>query len=1209
MRDRTPLVCVLILTASAAFAANPDQARLRLEQTYPTVQTLAQDGRLATVYGTTLSTGASPSDAAQYFVDVFSDAFGANPDELVPGNTFNGQLTQPVMYDAESDSYKFTLVYYHQVRDGIPVFRSDLRLLVRNEPGYPLVLAVANLAPLGQFAVDPAATRSPNRAAAIDAARQHVPGLVDFTPEETVIYAAPSKHRSAPAVAITFVADNGLPATSDYEKWLFVADAATGAILYQENMILNATISGQVNGKVSPDHRADACSTEQYRGLPYARVVVGGTAVYANRSGFYSRDGVNGTVSVSSEVRGLYFDVNNEGGSDAIISQNVTAPATYDIFHNAGNAEFTTAEVNAYLEANLVRDMALAANPTYPTIHNQTNWPVNVNLNDTCNAYYDYSSINFFRAGGGCNNTGFGDVVHHEYGHHLVASGGSGQGAYGEGMSDTVAFLVTGRSQLGIGFRDCSEGIRNADNNFQYPCTGQIHYCGQLLSGCFWSLRAELQATEPSDWYSITRDLAINSILLHDGDDITPAIYTHVLTLDDDNGDLSDGTPHYTEITNAFAAHNMIPLPPPENDACADAIVACPGVYTGSTTDATNDGSADCGTSGSSPDVWYSYTPISNGTLTASLCDGTDYDTVMSIHTGCPGTSANDIACDDDGCSPGGPSIIETAVTAGQTYLIRVTGWSGSSGPFTLSLTGPNCGTAALDLSFPNGLPETLVPNTATTITVQIENLEENYVPGTGKLHFRLAGGGSFAQRSLTHISGDLYEVNLSPYPCGVSVEYYFSAQGDGGTTVTAPAGAPTNFYSAVSGDVAVVFEDNFETNQGWVAENLGASSGDWQRGVPVNDGGWDYDPVSDGDGSGSAFLTENQYGNTDVDDGAVRLTSPAMDLTGGEVTIAYEYFLRLTREQDNTDHLICQISTNGSAGPWIEIARHSTDGGLLWRHHEISQGTLDDAGVTLSDNVKFRFIANDATEQSIVEAGIDGFIVTSLQCGEPGACCYEDGLCFELIESACGGNWLGAGTTCDPNPCPQPTGACCYADGTCAVTEEGDCSGTWEGAATDCTPNPCPQPAGACCYADGSCDLTTELTCSGTWQGAGTDCDPNPCPQPTGACCQPNGACTVVTEADCLAAGGVFQGMGTTCQAETCGCAGDASCDGIINWRDIDFLVAGMNNNVANWEAQFDGAPTCSFENLDINGDGLVNWRDIDPFVDIMNTSCTFGG
>jgi hypothetical protein len=70
--------------------------------------------------------------------------------------------------------------------------------------------------------------------------------------------------------------------------------------------------------------------------------------------------------------------------------------------------------------------------------------------------------------------------------------------------------------------------------------------------------------------------------------------------------------------------------------------------------------------------------------------------------------------------------------------------------------------------------------------------------------------------------------------------------------------------------------------------------------------------------------------------------------------------------------------------------------------------------------------------------------------------------------------------------------------------------------------------------------------------------------------------------------------------------CPGDANCDDAINWRDIDFFVAAMNDNVAAWESMFTpAAPTCSFANNDANEDGNVNWRDIDPFVSLMNTAC----
>ncbi|MCK4340219.1 MAG: S8 family serine peptidase [Phycisphaerae bacterium] len=150
----------------------------------------------------------------------------------------------------------------------------------------------------------------------------------------------------------------------------------------------------------------------------------------------------------------------------------------------------------------------------------------------------------------------------------------------------------------------------------------------------------------------------------------------------------------------------------------------------------------------------------------------------------------------------------------------------------------------------------------------------------------------------------------------------------------------------------------------------------------------------------------------------------------------------------------------------------------------------------------------------------------------------------------------------------PDPEGACCFADGSCLVQTQSDCSATWLGAGTTCLPNPCPQPQGACCYADGSCLFTTLAGCGGSWLGMGTDCDPNPCPPP--------------------------------------GCPGDSNCDNWISWRDVDFFVAAINDNVAAWEAMFaPGTPTCPFSNNDVNEDGTVNWRDIDPLAALMNTLC----
>jgi len=190
-----------------------------------------------------------------------------------------------------------------------------------------------------------------------------------------------------------------------------------------------------------------------------------------------------------------------------------------------------------------------------------------------------------------------------------------------------------------------------------------------------------------------------------------------------------------------------------------------------------------------------------------------------------------------------------------------------------------------------------------------------------------------------------------------------------------------------IATSVVASIDDNFETDQGWAATNLGATSGDWQRGIPVNDPSWDYDPATDGDGSGRCFLTQNQIGNTDVDGGAVRLTSPLFDMSSGGL-INYDYYLLLTNSAGGVDRLLVEINSESGIGTWTEVANHDTDGGLAWRHHEITEAELIAAGVDLTSTMKIRFTANDDDPQSIVEAGLDGFSVLSFECSsQPWVC------------------------------------------------------------------------------------------------------------------------------------------------------------------------------------------------------------------------------
>jgi hypothetical protein len=114
---------------------------------------------------------------------------------------------------------------------------------------------------------------------------------------------------------------------------------------------------------------------------------------------------------------------------------------------------------------------------------------------------------------------------------------------------------------------------------------------------------------------------------------------------------------------------------------------------TGSTTLATfntEDGAGTCGGSSTSEDVWFKYRPTTSGTVVFSTC-GSGYDTVISLHSAC-GVAAT--TCNDDHgqgaafCSANLASRISANLVAGTTYYIRVAGYNGAQGDYTLTATG-----------------------------------------------------------------------------------------------------------------------------------------------------------------------------------------------------------------------------------------------------------------------------------------------------------------------------------------------------------------------------------------------------------------------------------------------------------------------------------------------------------------------------------------
>lgn len=379
--------------------------------------------------------------------------------------------------------------------------------------------------------------------------------------------------------------------------------------------------------------------------------------------------------------------------------------------------------------------------------------------------------------------------------------------------------------------------------------------------------------------------------------------------------------------------------------------------------------------------------PSPSGNVIRITGYGTDstpstHNQVQQTHTGPMVTNSGttvQYATDTTGGNSGSPVIWEQT---GQAVGIHTHGGCSSSGgqnsgtglghPSLQSALSTPQGVCSAGFEFPDGLPGLVTPGVPVTLRIGLLSAGNNVL-----VHHRV-GGGAFTSTAMTSLGSDLYEANLGPYACEDLVEYYFSYDNSTCGTVTSPNGAPASTHSFVARQLIATFEDDFETDQGWTTQN-NASTGQWQRGVPVNDAGWTYDPQADGDGSGRCWLTQNGTGNTDVDSGSVVLTSPAFDFSNPGDTLSYQYYLYLTIE-DGVDRLLVEARSGG--GAWSTLIAHTTSGDLSWRTQEFSYDDLVAAGVTPGPATQVRFTANDSDSQSIVEAGVDGFLVGRSDCG-----------------------------------------------------------------------------------------------------------------------------------------------------------------------------------------------------------------------------------
>jgi hypothetical protein len=195
----------------------------------------------------------------------------------------------------------------------------------------------------------------------------------------------------------------------------------------------------------------------------------------------------------------------------------------------------------------------------------------------------------------------------------------------------------------------------------------------------------------------------------------------------------------------------------------------------------------------------------------------------------------------------------------------------------------------------------------------------------------------------------------------------------------------PNGFTSALDFSLSVgSFFDDMETDKGWTvgAPDDNATTGQWVRVDPIGTtatAGGQAQPEDDHtpDPGHICFVTgQGAVGggpsDADVDGGKTTLFTPVFPL-GGATSATVTYWRWYTNNLGNnpgSDYW--DVDVTGDGTNWVAL-EHTTASANNWGSYTFNLGSF----VTLTNQVRMRFVASDTGSGSLVEAAVDDFELT----------------------------------------------------------------------------------------------------------------------------------------------------------------------------------------------------------------------------------------
>ena len=249
-------------------------------------------------------------------------------------------------------------------------------------------------------------------------------------------------------------------------------------------------------------------------------------------------------------------------------------------------------------------------------------------------------------------------------------------------------------------------------------------------------------------------------------------------------------------------------------------------------------------------------------------------------------------------------------------------------------------------------------------------------------LHYSVDGG-AYVPVALTPQGGDDYLAQIPGQPTGSAVRYWVYARDGLGLETTDPPGAPGETFWFAVAEIEEVFVDAFEAAGSWTvgAPDDDATTGVWIRAEPVGTtySSTQIQPETDHspDPAQICYITGNGVpggaaGDQDVDGGKTTLFSPVFDLSH-LMTASVTYWVWYSNVEGNNpgeDYWVVEVNDGGP--DWVPLENTNASTGQAW----VERTFVLDEYVALTDQVQFRFVASDEGGGSLVEAGVDDFLI-----------------------------------------------------------------------------------------------------------------------------------------------------------------------------------------------------------------------------------------